>query len=387
MELPLEKTSDLSKPILEQTGKDNADMIMIGLPGRIFLFINFIAESYYEQNPEIKKPGFRWIVNGEATCGSKKRLLIFNHCPPAKTMDKICKRLKSLSVYDNHGASLALSPEYTGYANIHINKDESMIMTAFKYFYPTSPVPLFVKYIQDGDMGKGELKGSKEVFSYLCSAMTREFKTLKSLLVKDGDFIKDDDVAYTTFIDKGRVILFSEKRTIDNAMRFAYTKSITLEEAHQQCQIPSESDDDKSDTGMPELPATKGCRTDDTCQHQSVEYCITNTSSFQHETCVKMLEKFPNCAIALVWWYNGKKEQYSYEAISRPNITEPESKVMYSKIMSHLCKGNSHGSFFNMHCSEPEAITLYKKRLTDAEIPNTKSLIRTGILKKKKKFQ
>ncbi len=104
--------------------------------------IDFISAQYGDDPPD---------------CAGEK-VIIVDFSYPLEILDKIKKQAISVRLYDHH-VSASDMLRSVDYATFDINKSGATLV--WGVFFPHIPIPLFLQYIEDRDLWKFRLPGSK----------------------------------------------------------------------------------------------------------------------------------------------------------------------------------------------------------------------------------
>lgn len=117
-----------------------------------------------------------------------KEVYVLDFCYEIEgAMDKLATITKKLVVLDHHASSRGLvesTPDHIYDAN------RSGATIAWSYFHPNVPIPLLMKYLEDGDLYRFALPETADIFSYL--------------VVQPYDFLVWDDIAKRLEIENDR---------------------------------------------------------------------------------------------------------------------------------------------------------------------------------------
>jgi oligoribonuclease NrnB/cAMP/cGMP phosphodiesterase (DHH superfamily) len=111
-----------------------------------------------------------------------KEIYMIDFSYPADTLLELESRAARLVVLDHHvGAQDAVEQ-----VREHIfDNDHSGTGIAWKFFFPDTPLPRVLQYVQDADLWRNSLPNNKEIGAYL-STMPFDFKQWDAL-VREGD--------------------------------------------------------------------------------------------------------------------------------------------------------------------------------------------------------
>jgi hypothetical protein len=93
-----------------------------------------------------------------------KKVYFVDFCYPQEIMDAITKEVASVTVLDHHLGNkdvVERMPEHV------FDEKRSGATIAWSYFHPDIPVPLLLKYVEDGDLYVFKLPDSRAVLAYM----------------------------------------------------------------------------------------------------------------------------------------------------------------------------------------------------------------------------
>lgn len=125
-----------------------------------------------------------------------KKLYFIDFCYPQEIMDDLVSKAASVTVLDHHLGSQRVvesMPEYI------FDKKRSGATIAWSYFHPDIPVPLLLKYVEDGDRYVFLLPDSRAVLSF-AYAQKFTFEDWDKLI---QEF--EDEETRATLIEKGKI--------------------------------------------------------------------------------------------------------------------------------------------------------------------------------------
>jgi oligoribonuclease NrnB/cAMP/cGMP phosphodiesterase (DHH superfamily) len=131
-----------------------------------------------------------------ATTVTGKTVVIVDYVFEAETMQKILTESKAVLVLDHHVKAQAVLenfPEENKYFDMHM----SGATLAWTFFHPETPVPSFLRYVEDKDIWRWTMKNSKQ-FSAALNMLPQTFDQWDKLATDTGVF---------GLILKGKVIL------------------------------------------------------------------------------------------------------------------------------------------------------------------------------------
>lgn len=112
--------------------------------------------------------GYQNPVPSEVEDGSTVYLVDFSY--KRDVLIELSKRCKVV-VIDHHKTAMEDLSTLQGYPNLEVNFDmeRSGAVMSWEYFHPSTKVPVLLQHIQDRDLWRFKLPGSKEVHVYLQS--------------------------------------------------------------------------------------------------------------------------------------------------------------------------------------------------------------------------
>lgn len=131
--------------------------------------------------------------------GVEDEVYILDFSYPRDVLETLRSRCKTLVVLDHHHTA---KEALEGFPGATFDMDQSGAVLAWKYFHPGTSVPRVLQLIQDGDLWKFELPGTKALRAAL---------PLLKFEVESLDLLAKDDtagqVALSRFLEKGNSIL------------------------------------------------------------------------------------------------------------------------------------------------------------------------------------
>lgn len=117
----------------------------------------------YQEDPPC---GFDFLIG--------KDIVFVDFCYKEDVMEKIIEIANSVTILDHHktvaDTCVNLATKYSDKVTVRFDLNRSGAMIAWQYFNPDEPIPRLFKHIQDRDLWKFELEGTREiqacVFSY-----------------------------------------------------------------------------------------------------------------------------------------------------------------------------------------------------------------------------
>jgi oligoribonuclease NrnB/cAMP/cGMP phosphodiesterase (DHH superfamily) len=149
-----------------------------------------------------------------------KNVLICDFSFKREITNKILKFAKNILIIDHHLSALKelqdLDPIYKIFDMEHCGA-----YLVWKYFYPNTDVPLFVKYVEDNDIWLKAMPNTLEVTAYIASL---EFE-----YEQYAEYILDENKIFTTAIPIGQILLKQSQKQIDNALTKSTVKMIEFQ--------------------------------------------------------------------------------------------------------------------------------------------------------------
>ena len=93
-----------------------------------------------------------------------RRLFFIDFCYPQNLMDEILKTAASVTVLDHH---LGIKKVVESMPDHIFDEKRSGATIAWSYFFPNAPVPLLLKYVEDGDRYVFLLPESRALLAYI----------------------------------------------------------------------------------------------------------------------------------------------------------------------------------------------------------------------------
>lgn len=140
-----------------------------------------------------------------------KNVGIFDFSFPLDVMERLIADSNSLILFDHHETS---RNNISGLPNCYFDSSKSGCVLAWEFFYPKLPLPLFVQHINDYDLWKFELEGTRE-FVISLSLFEFDLECWKSL--RNKEFVAQ-------MINKGKLLLQYQAVLIDSICKRAVIK-------------------------------------------------------------------------------------------------------------------------------------------------------------------
>ena len=181
--------------------------------------IEYIPVVYGSELPEIKNGSYVYMLDFSTNAeilkklGEKNRVIILDHHKTAKA---------NLAEFDT------LPEDYTTYDEkygnlvpgvfVRFDMEKSGAMLSWEYFNPDLEVPNLIKYVQDRDLWRHKLEGTREFNAYLRSFGFSFEAWDKVNKLTDNSFT---DKNLESFINTGKVLLAQDQQNIDMICRQA----------------------------------------------------------------------------------------------------------------------------------------------------------------------
>ena len=125
-----------------------------------------------------------------------KKLYFVDFCYPGEIMQPIIASAASVTVLDHHlgnKANVESMPEHV------FDESRSAATIAWSYFFPNTPVPLLLQYVQDGDLYVHKLPDSRALLAYMY-AQPFHFETWDGLCAQ-----LEDAVIRAVLTERGKI--------------------------------------------------------------------------------------------------------------------------------------------------------------------------------------
>ncbi len=125
-----------------------------------------------------------------------RKLYFVDFCYPKEIMDTLIAKAASVTVLDHHLGNKDVvenMPEYV------FDEKRSGATIAWGYFHPDTPVPILLKYVEDGDLYVFKLPDSRAAIAYLY-AQPFHFDTWDELSAK-----LENDTEHAALIEHGKI--------------------------------------------------------------------------------------------------------------------------------------------------------------------------------------
>ena len=107
-----------------------------------------------------------------------KELYFIDFCYPQEVMDEVAKKAASVTVLDHHEGVRAVAEKFPGV----FDSSRSGATIAWSYFHPTTPIPLLLTYIEDGDLYRFTLPHSRSILAYVYTSPFSSFEHWETLV-------------------------------------------------------------------------------------------------------------------------------------------------------------------------------------------------------------
>ncbi|HFC11066.1 MAG TPA: hypothetical protein ENJ75_02680 [Candidatus Kaiserbacteria bacterium] len=133
-------------------------------------------------------------------------LYFIDVCYPKDTMDKFAQTASSITVLDHHEGMRDVATSFPGV----FDSAKSGATIAWSYFHPDTPVPLFLRYVENGDLYTFSLPDARAVLSY---AYLKPF-TFESweTIIKDVE----NPSTLASYIEKGKIYAEHSALLVEN---------------------------------------------------------------------------------------------------------------------------------------------------------------------------
>ncbi len=130
-----------------------------------------------------------------------KTVYIVDFAYPRETLLALKKEANSVLVIDHHKTA---QEDLKGLSFCIFDMEKSGAVLTWQHFFPDTPIPLLLQYIQDKDLWHWQLENSKEISSAL-SATSMDFDTWEH-------YLNDENIK--TLITKGQTILEYQQQKV-----------------------------------------------------------------------------------------------------------------------------------------------------------------------------
>ena len=221
------------------------------------------------------------LVHGEPPPDGKcKNVAIFDFCFGMEEMKKLFDECNALVVFDHHQSQEKVMKSFK---NCMYDNEHSGAHLAFRFFFPEMvDVPRFIAHIEDRDLWKWKVEGSKEYSAYVYYSLKNQMEDWYNLFVDhDKRVFRDwNDPIYTEIIETGKKYLICQEELVRNM-----AKNVS------------------------------------TCMSCGIKCMVSNSSILKSELGGQMLSSYTDCKAAIIWDYDGKKHEYNFSIRTRTNET------------------------------------------------------------------
>ena len=175
--------------------------------------IEYIPITYGSELPEMENGSYIYMLDFSTDAetlrklGEKNRVVILDHHKTAKAN---LAKFPTLPISHTAKDEKYERMPYGVFVRFDMNKSGAML--SWEFFHPSSPIPNLIKYVQDRDLWKFELKGSNEFSSHLkCYDFNfEEWDRINELT--DNSFTYKN---IEEFIQIGKILLIQDQKNID----------------------------------------------------------------------------------------------------------------------------------------------------------------------------
>lgn len=127
---------------------------------------------------------------------TKKNLYFADFCYPKEIMDRLVSEAASVTVLDHHLGNRNVVESMPRYV---FDEKRSGATIAWSYFHPGVPVPMLLRYVEDGDLYVFKLPDSRAAIAYLY-AQPFHFDVWDTLSAR-----LENDAEHAALIERGKV--------------------------------------------------------------------------------------------------------------------------------------------------------------------------------------
>lgn len=156
-------------------------------------------------------------------------VFLLDYSRKAPDLIKLLNTGAKVEIHDHHESAIsevekASESADNGFEKAVMNVEKSGAVLAWERFHPHTTVPTILKHIQDRDLWKFELKGTKEIHAYLCS-LPFNFQIWDETINR---LVEGEDIYgwHSDYIEKGRLILRYQNLLVDQFCENAQMKDI-----------------------------------------------------------------------------------------------------------------------------------------------------------------
>jgi len=247
------------------------------LDGHVAAWVLWMSRTKYT-------PMLRAVDYGDAAPDVyRQRTAVVDFCFDRETMDAMAERAPQFLVLDHHQSTLDKYPE--GLPDwLHVDRNHAACRMAWDYLYPGKDPPPIVKFVEDQDLWRFQLPGTREY----CAALEtyREFGGWP-MHVLEAQYRRP----FEELIAEGRPIVAMMDRQIDTAV--ARSRRVLLS-------VPAK------DGGV----------------GTHMEAVVTNSTVHPSEVADALLSQDGVPDLAIVWWNNGRGYHYSLRSKTREDVCD-----------------------------------------------------------------
>lgn len=172
-----------------------------------------------------------------------KDLFLIDFCYTQSIMDQLVESARSVTVLDHHDGVREIATKFPGV----FDTSRSGATIAWSYFNPDTPVPMLLKYVEDGDLYRFNLPNSQEVLAYVYT-LTDSFASFDIKNVeKWNTFIVEleDPIELKRIVETGRLFSQHHEHVVLHGIHHAEIVSFE----GYECYLTGASGEFTSDTG------------------------------------------------------------------------------------------------------------------------------------------
>lgn len=170
-----------------------------------------------------KSPSTPTIVTlhhgGQHPDATNKRVVVFDFGFDEPTLLNYLKTAEAFAVLDHHESNKSVLEKYSTHCTF--NNDHSGAWLAWNYFFgQTEPTPMWVQYIEDRDLWKWKLEGTKAFGSFVNYYTDKKPETLFKLFypIQSPFGGRGDLKDYSELLSKGEMALTVERGLIQSQL-------------------------------------------------------------------------------------------------------------------------------------------------------------------------
>lgn len=132
---------------------------------------------------------------------SGRDVVIVDFSYPRPVLLEMAERARSILILDHHRSAAADLVDLPENVSAHFDMAHSGAMLAWDHYFPATEPPALIRHIQDRDLWRFELEGTREVMAAL-SSYPQEFAVWERLLESDPQRLRRDGAAIDRFVQK-----------------------------------------------------------------------------------------------------------------------------------------------------------------------------------------